>query len=242
MKKTVATIVAALTLACTTPVAAKDLKFVTLAAAPWASSDPNSHTPVGVFPDVVHELEHRTGHKINMALHPFARIDHDLEAGAQDCTIIVWNEERARIVVKGELVSTHVVGVVARKGVSLKTYEDLKPLTISVLRGLSLDPRFDHDPDLRKYFDSDYLTGIRKIAHDRLDAVAGALPTIAFQAEQEGLAGSLGDRLVLGEIPLLLQCAKKSQNLDAMPDLNKAIRDMREDGTLERIKKANYFS
>ncbi|HLN26065.1 MAG TPA: transporter substrate-binding domain-containing protein [Patescibacteria group bacterium] len=242
MKKTVAAMVAALTLACTTSVAAKDLKFITLEVAPWASFDPVTNQPIGVFPEVVKELERRTGNKISMALHPFVRIDHELEAGAQDCTIIVWSEERARIVVKGELVSTHIVGVVARKGVTLKTYADLKPLTISVLRGLELDPKFDGDTALKKYFDTDYLTGIRKIAHNRLDAVAGAIPTIAFLAKQEGMAGYLGDRLVLGEIPLLLQCAKKSPNLDVMPDLNKAIRDMREDGTLERIKKANYFS
>jgi polar amino acid transport system substrate-binding protein len=242
MKKTVAMLFAALALAWTTSAAAKDLKFITLEVAPWASFDPATKQPVGVFPDVVKELERRTGHKIAMALHPFARIDHELESGGQDCTIIVWNEQRTRFVVKGELVSTHIVGVVARKGVTLKTYDDLKPLTISVLRGLALDPKFDNDSTLKKYFDTDYMMGIRKIAHNRLDAIAGAIPTIAFLAKQEGMAGYLGDRLVLGEIPLVLQCSKKSPSLDIMPELDKAIRDMLEDGTMERIKAANYFS
>lgn len=235
-------LLAAMTLTLAGPAAARDLKFITLDVAPWASINPANGEAVGVFPAVVRELERRTGHKIAMALHPFVRIDHELESGGQDCTIIVWSDHREPFVEKGELVASHVIGVVARKGVPLKSYEDLRSLNISVLRGLSLSPRFDSDAGIKKYFDTDYATGIRKIAHNRLDAVAGAIPTILFLARQDGLSAYLGDQLVLGEVPLVLQCSKKSPNLDVMPDLNKAIQDMRNDGTIERINKENYFS
>ncbi len=219
-----------------------DLKFITLDVAPWASVDAASGRAVGVFPDVVREIARRTGHTIAMSLQPFARIDRELEAGTQDCTIIVWTEGRDRIVEKGELVSHHPMGVIARKGVRLKSYDDLKDLTISVLRGLAIEPRFDADAGLKKDFDVDYPQGLLKMAHRRLDAIAGAVPTILFVANQQGMGDMIGDVLSLGTIPLVLQCSKVSPNLKLMPQMDKAIRDMKDDGTLKRILEENYFT
>lgn len=235
-------IAAAATLAIPAPLAARSLKFITIDVAPWASLDPKTGKPWGVFPAVVEEIARRTGVEITYTLHPFSRIDRELETGGQDCTIIVWNDDRARIVQRGELISDHPMGVIARKGVSLKKYDDLKGLTVSVLRGLSVDPRFDADRTVRRDYDDDYAMGLRKIAHGRIDAIAGAIPTIQFVAKQEGLDAHLGDSLTIVTIPLVLQCARKSPNIDFMPKLNQAIRDMRDDGTLKRILDENFFS
>jgi len=92
-----------------------------------------------------------------------------LETGSQDCTILVWSDNRARIVERGELVASHPMGVIARKGVKITQYADLKGKTISVLRGLAIEPRFDADPDIIKDADSDYILGVRKMAHQRVD-------------------------------------------------------------------------
>lgn len=221
--------------------AQRTLNFITIGVAPWAFIDKDSGRSLGVFPAVVSELERRTGFHIRQSYEPFARIDHELETGSQDCTILVWSDSRSRIVEKGELVASHSMGVIARKGVRVASYDDLKGKTVSVLRGLSLEPRFDADPEIIKDFDSDYILGVRKLAHQRVDAVAGAVPTIQFLARQEGLEDFLGDRLMLVDTPLVLQCSKKSANLDLMPALNKAIRQMRGDGTIERIKSENLF-
>lgn len=221
---------------------ARDLKFITIDVAPWASADPKTGKPWGVFPAVVDEIARRTGAKITYTLHPFSRIDRELETGGQDCTIIVWTDDRARIVEKGELVSNHPMGVIARKGVAINSYDDLRDHTISVLRGLSIDSRFDADQNIRRDYDDDYAMGLRKIAHGRVDGVAGAIPTISFLAKQLKLEDNLGNALQLSTIPLVLQCAKKSPNIDFMPNLNQAIRDMRDDGTLKRILDDNFFS
>lgn len=221
---------------------ATELRLVTIDVAPWASADPVSGKPVGVFPEVVAEIERRTGYAIAISLQPFVRIPRELEALHEDCTILVWSDGWAPFMVKGEMVSTHVFGVIARKGIPLARFEDLYPLEISVLRGLVLGDRFDHDPNIRRQFDTDYATGLRKMTHGRLDAVAGALPTIRYLARQSGVAAALGDELVLSEVELPFQCAKGSAHLDAMPAVNQAIRDMRADGTIERIKREyDYF-
>lgn len=221
---------------------AAELKFITIDVAPWASRDGTTGEPLGVFPEVMDEIARRTGHTIAMSLQPFARIDRELEAGTQDCTIIVWTEGRSHIVQRGELVSYHPMGVIARKGVSLRAYDDLKGLTISVLRGLAIEPRFDADDGLRKDFDVSYDQGLMKMAHHRLDAIAGAVPTILFLARQNPtFAAMIGDVLPLGNVSLVLQCSKASANLALMPALDQAIRDMHADGTMKRILERHSF-
>jgi polar amino acid transport system substrate-binding protein len=213
---------------------AADLRLITIDAAPWASIDDNQDA-VGAFPDIVAEMERRTGHRIAVSVHPFARIDRELETGSQDCTIILWNEARSRIVDRGEDVYLMTFGVIAAKGVKLASYDDLYPLTISVVRNLAIEPRFDGDPALRKDFDKNYALGLQKIAHRRLDAIAGALPTINYQAKVDGLTDVLGDTLVMTRIPLALQCSRKSPNPGVLDELNQVIRQMKADGTLTHI-------
>lgn len=219
---------------------ADTVRFITIDVAPWAWSDSTTGEKRGVFPDLVRELERRTGHKIDMSLQPFVRINRELEAGARDCSIVVWVEDNARFLVAGELVSQHPMGVLARAGVKLTTYEDLRSMTISVLRGAPTDARFDSDHTLRKDFDNDYDQILRKISHNRVDAIAGAMPTIRYLAAQQGI--KLGDSIQLGEFPLVLQCAKSSSKLPLMEDFNKAIRELKNDGTLETILKNNFFT
>lgn len=217
------------------------LRFITIDVAPWATTDADSGEMVGVFPEVIKEIEERTGHDINITLTPFARIDRELESGRQDCTILITDENRAKLTRQGELLSYHSMGVIARQGVSLKNYSDLQSLTFSVLRGVAISVKFDADSNLKKEFDTDYLIGIRKIAHKRLDAIAGAIPTIRFLADQHGLSEHLGEQLSLEKAPLMLQCSKRSSNLAVMPELNRAIIDMKQDGTLEKIKTRYHF-
>ncbi|MBI5162365.1 MAG: transporter substrate-binding domain-containing protein [Magnetospirillum sp.] len=219
-----------------------DLAFITVEAAPWASFDEAAKRATGAFPDLVAELERRTGHSIAIAMQPYARVERELESGSHDCTILLWSDTRAAIVERGEDVYAMSFGIIARSGVPLTAYEDLRPLTVSVIRGLSLDPRFDGDDGLRKDFDKDYRMGLTKIAHGRADAIAGALPTIVHLARRLGIEAVLGDRLVVNRRPLALQCSRHSRHPGTMEGLNAALRAMRGDGSLSRIlARHGYF-
>lgn len=217
---------------------AREMRFITVDAAPWASQP---EAPMGAFPELVREIERRTGHSIAISLNPFARVERELETGEQDCTILMWIDARARVVERGENVYVMPFGVVARKGVRLTDYDDLSALTISVVRGVPISARFDADALVRKDFDKDYAVAVRKMVHGRVEAVAGALPTIAYLAAQNGFGDALGERLVLSTVPLALQCSRRSANLDVMPQLNAAIRAMAADGTLAHVLANNHY-
>lgn len=217
---------------------ARDLRFISVDAAPWAS---RPEAPTGAFPDLVREIARRTGHSISISLQPFARVERELEAGEQDCAILMWIDSRAAVVERGETVYAMPFGVIARKGVRLQSYDDLAPLVVSVVRGVPISARFDADADVRKDFDKDYAVAVRKMVHGRVQAVAGALPTITYLAESSGLGDALGDRMVLSTVPLVLQCSRRSSNLDLMPQLNEAVRAMAADGTLSRMLEKNHY-
>lgn len=223
------------------PLAAAELSFVTVDAAPWAYHDAAGRA-AGAFPELVAELERRSGNRIELSLYPLARVDQAMKNGQRDCTVIFWSDARERFVIRGETVHPMPFGVIARRGLRLTRYEELAPLVISVTRGLSLGARFDADHGLSKDADKDYLTGLRKIAHGRADAVAGALPTLRYIAAGSGLDGDLGEALTLAHVPLALQCSRRSSRLAAMEGLNQALRAMRADGSLVRILSGHgYF-
>lgn len=230
----------AMALSMALPARAAELRMITLDAVPWATIDASGR-PVGAFPDLVAEIGRRSGLSITITIQPFPRIERDLETGEQDCTVVLWSDSRARIVERGEPVYMMTFGAIARKGVPLASYEDLHGKTVSVFRNLAIEPRFDNDPLIRRSYDKDYETGLRKIAHNRLDAIAGAIPTILYQAKKDGLTRFLGDQIVMTQIPLTLQCSKASPNLGLMPRVDDAIRQMRADGTLARILSAYEY-
>ncbi len=218
---------------------AAELKFTTLEVAPWAYKNEGDSQYQGIFPELVDEIERLSGHKINVSLTPYARINRELESGRQDCTILVTDEERAKVVQIGELLFDHPVGVIAHHSVKLDNYDDLLGLRISLLRGSVISKRFNADENLKKEFDTDYVISLKKLQHRRLDAIAGALPTIQYLANQNDMAGLLGEPLQLSSEPIYFQCSKNSKQLQYMEDINAAIREIKETGTLFKILQNN---
>lgn len=218
---------------------ATELSFITIDVAPWASINPDTSEQEGAFVEIIKEVEKRTQKKINITLTPFARVDRELESGAHDCTILVARPDE--LVIKGDIVSYHPIGFIARKGIIINSYEDIRPLKLSVTRGASLTPEFDQDDSLQKEYDTDYLIGLRKVARGRLDAIVGAIPTLQFLAKQEDLQDDLEKPFPVVEVPLIFQCSKKSSNLAQMPTINSALMKIKADGTLEKIRARYYF-
>lgn len=214
------------------------LSFITIDVAPWAYLN-KAGDMEGAFIELIDEIGKRIDRKISITITPFARVDRELETGSHDCTILVPRPEK--LVVKGDVISFHAMGVIPRKGIEITTYEDIQALQLSVIRGATMTPRFDEDTKIYKEYDTDYLIGLRKIARGRLDGIVGAIPTLLYLAKQEGVDDQLGTPFALTEIPLLFQCSKNSPNLDIMPLVNKAIADMKAEGVIERIQSRYYF-
>jgi len=231
--------VAVLVFLVSTPAISLDLNFITLEVAPWAYHDKVSNKLKGIFPDLVREIDSRTLHTINMTLTPYVRIDRELESGRQDCTMLIRGVERDKFVILGELILDHPMGVIPRKDISLVKYEDLTKVTVSVLRDLNITDKFDLDKKIKKQYDTDYEMGLRKMNHKRLDAIAGAIPTIQYLAKTNGMENMLGEPLELSSEPVFFQCSRNSQKNHVINEFNSIIRQIKSDGVLDEILKKN---
>lgn len=215
----------------------QNIKFISLEVAPWSYLDEENRQYVGIFPDVIREIENRTGHfiEITMASFSFDRINRELLFGRQDCTIVIEDPIRESYVVVGESLFEYEMGVIAKKMLPLEEYSDLYNMVISTNRKLIITEDFYTDKKLKKEFDLNYELGLKKIRHGRVDAVAGAIPTIQYLAKKNNIIDILGKPLILKLEPISLQCSKKSKNLIFMEDFNEAIKSMKFDGTLKKI-------
>ncbi len=218
---------------------APPLKFITIDVAPWASYNSETGEQQGAFIAIVDALSELTGLAIETTLTPFARVDRELESGAHDCTILVPRDES--IVIHGELVADHAVGILSHKENPIDHYDDLHGQTISLLRGSSVSIEFDRDETIDKVYDTDYQIALRKLDRQRVAGVAGAIPTLRFLAEQNGISDMLAPALELTDIPLVFQCSRQSAHLKHMPELNAAIETLKQSGRMREIADLYHF-
>jgi polar amino acid transport system substrate-binding protein len=209
--------------------------MITIAAPPWAEVSPSDGEFKGAFFDILKAVTQRTSYQFTTTLTPFARAGREIERGSQDCTILAPLDELK--VVRGEAVLQHPIGVIAHRRFALKTVQDLRLLDVSVLRGggsMLADVSADYQINISH--DTNYTMGLKKLARGRVDAVAGAIPTLQYIARLEGIAPLLSKPLVLRHIPLVFQCSRLSNRLNAMAAINKALSDMRRGGFFDTLK------
>ena len=77
------------------------------------------------------------------------------------------------------------------------------------------------------------------MSHGRLDAIAGAIPTIQYLAKVNGMKELLGEPLELSVEPIYLQCVKGSRAIEHLEALNVAIRSVKHEMVLEKILNDN---
>jgi polar amino acid transport system substrate-binding protein len=219
------------------PAISEKLKFITIEIFPWAYHEEGN--VVGVFSDIVDEIELASGHKIVKTLMPFgfSRINKELEYGRKDCAIAIVGKDYEDISILGEKLFDHSMGVFLHSDLKLESYEDLLGLTLSVNMSLLSEEEFYIDDRIKKEFDPTYAVGIKKIARHRVDGMVGAITTIQSLAKSMGLNSSLGEPMILVQEPVSLQCSKKSKNIRYIDDINKAIKIIKENGVLDAVLK-----
>ncbi|WNO03957.1 substrate-binding periplasmic protein [Rhodoferax mekongensis] len=221
---------------------AADLNVCMIELKPWAfmAGDPQNSRIVGVMADILIEFKKRTGLEFKSRLLPYARLELELERGSCDIALMAWSDRRSNYAFKGTAFMPLEFGVIAKKGVRLRKYEDLSSLNISVTQGLSICPEFDNDTSLKKQLDKDNLTGVRKVEYQRADAVAGSLLTLRYLIQQEGLDYKFGESLMLKRNEFSTAYSKKSLNIDDYKQIDLYFASMQADGTIKRILNSWY--
>lgn len=225
-------------------ISSEELRFIMLDMAPWASvSTQEPNKLIGILPELIEGITKRTGIVIKASIASYPRIYRELEVGRGDCTILNLKGKYSQLVVKGGVVLQLPFGVIANKQLGAINKYNLQGLRISFLRDGLFHKGFSDERILpkQKEYDTGYELGLKKIAHGRVNAIAGAIPTIQYFARESAVDHLLGSPLVLYFEPIYLQCSRHSSSLQYMEVINQAIQEMKEDTTLSKIlKKYKY--
>ncbi|MDY0747805.1 transporter substrate-binding domain-containing protein [Paucibacter sp. R3-3] len=219
--------------------------------APWKlRGEAGTEEHGGVYTEIVRELARRVGRRLEIVDCPYKRCLRLMETGQADLAIGVI-ETRERDVYMKFLRTPHrshsadrVFYVRAGDASRIRSYSDLYGLTIGVANGGVYFERFDSDARLTKEVAADNATNFQKLMLHRVDAVAIAEDQAAALRSEMHLESQLEPAQL--HIPDLstrsVAVSKRSKAMAMLPALEKAMHDMRSDGTLAALYDRHYYT
>ncbi len=217
------------------PAYADDIRFGIMQQHPYGYFEDEG--PKGYLYDIAHAVLDKAGFVGKLEILPHKRLQVELKSGIQQCTFFAESSYALENFQAHEPIGKVLAAVILpRAGVFLKTYDDLRGIRIGVPRGVFIDPRFDADETLNKQETLDYHHSMRMLRHQRLDAVVGGYDSLLFNMKETGIPlSAISDPLVFHKLEIALFCGKESLTGREADRLNKAIVELRENGTIRHI-------
>lgn len=197
----------------------------------------------GYLYDIANLISAEAGFERFERLAPLKRIVRDLKADIIDCTILASTPLVHEIASVIEPIGVHLdVGVIARKEFKLDSYQDLYGVSIAVPRGVSFDEKFGKDEELQKITSKDYKQSVLILARGRVDAIAGGIDSILYNAVKSGfnIDQLFGKPLVFRSLEMALVCRKEIAESKMVMRLKAATKLLRERGAFKPVIK-KYF-
>lgn len=198
----------------------------------------------GVLIDIAEELVHnRLGVKISHQGYPWKRSQHLVRMGKADALITngpmrkEWAEHSSEVVVNLQhMLYVKAGGPKLDRLKRVRTIDDLKPFTLVDERGSAWAEKNLIGRGIKVHWVADHDTMYRLVAKGRVDAVAYIDIMARYHIKILGLQAQLIE-LPLDTIPVPFHIVigKKSPYVKMLPKIDEAIRQMRQDGTLQKI-------
>lgn len=168
---------------------------------------------------------------------PLKRLHGYLSSGKMDCSIMarVHHTESLydMVVPIGKQIKS---AIVARSGITLNSYDDLKGLTIAVPAGVTLDKKFLEDQELNKFPTSGYQQSTKMLQHGRVDAMIGVWDSYLYNMRNVGMSrDEIGAPLILNQVPVWFMCRRDFKNDVVKTKLSDVIADLRDRGVFSGI-------
>ena len=197
----------------------------------------------GFFTALVRAAFDRGGHDASVQFMPWARAMLEIKQGDRDVLLgAYYNEERAETYLASDSIYTDAVGIVTREDLTdireFDSLEDLSGYTIGYGRGYSVNEEFDNAEYLDKEPENSQVLNLRKLYAGRIDMIAGSFASIRYLANREGHDV---DELVfleptLNENTLHIMVSRSIDDGEQLlADFHEGLREIREDGTYDRI-------
>lgn len=160
-------------------------------AEPWAFFNVGKGTEktkdlVGIWIEIIEEMEKISGLKMEISLGPHARMVQNLENGKTDMGFLVLSGHKSPHLIDVSYMFTVSTIALSLPGANIKQYDDFYGKRIGVVRGSTNDPKLDSDSSLFKQpFRSQEII-VNMLFQNRLDAIIGDNISLVYLIRKAG--------------------------------------------------------
>lgn len=204
-------------------VRAENLKVVIPELPPFGYVDADSKKPSGLYTELTELVAAKAGVPVTLTVAPLPRAYAGLEDGTYDVLALLATPKAAELSEKAAKLVTFDNVVIGGKGTSFANLDALKGKSIANLRGMTYDPRFNGDTDIKKVESNSYEMNINLLTAGRVDGMAGPKPGLLWQMKKMGLkAEDVGAPLVLNTTSVYLHYSNKTKSAEIFAKLGAA--------------------
>lgn len=195
----------------------------------------------GIDRDVLNEIASRLHIHFHYDRLPWSRCLLYLKKGVEDIMPgVARTPERSEYILFSETpYYSCSPAFYARKGHSrvVRSYKDLKGQTIGYTRSSAYFPKFDHDESLKKFDEDKEGQLLKMLLAGRIDLIIGTDCQVDYDIAHSGYDGKIIKMPYKPEdkIDLYMGVSRRSEFVSQMKELNKALKEIVNDGTVQHI-------
>ncbi len=225
--------------------ATETIKIASLNWEPYIGQD---LTNEGFMAKITREAFRRVGYKVEYIYLPWKRAVVMAEDGEYDGYFpAYWSKEREEKSIFTNVITSGPIGLFKNKGrkISFNDLKDLIPYRIGVVRGFVNTQEFDSADYLKKDEVTTNLQNIKKLLKERVDLIV-ADKFVGFYLLNKYLPHMIGQMEFISpplqEKKLYICMSKKTEKVnEKVKAFNKGLKEIKRDGTFDRIMKKHNF-
>lgn len=204
--------------------------------APFGLTAANPAGERGIYADMADAIAAHTNIPIELRFMPYGRMLQELKTGGVDYAFGVVSPPIAEAGTFIAVVSKVPMVAVARKGLSLKSLDDLRNFTdVGYLRGGSCGPVVDGDAAIHRVSQDNYDSAIHKLAAGRLDGWCSIKAGFTYALDSLKMTAEVGDQLDYGEVKMGFQVTSAKAGSAEAKELAAVVEKLVSDGTTGQI-------
>ena len=223
-------------------------KTIQLATVQWEPYYGPELKNKGYISEITRTVFERAGYDVEIRFMPWKRAIHDTKNGYYDGLMGLYHtKERADWLAYSESIAAIRIVFFAEKGrdISYSSLTDLKPYKIGIEREFAYTKAFDSADFLKKEPVREGILNYRKLVKGRIDLVAASEKVFLHMVNSQ--EENAAENLQVIEPPLTTSriyngiTRKKEGHEKIVADFNRALREIKQDGTFAGILKKHGF-
>ncbi len=197
---------------------------------------------MGIDVEQFNQIAQRLNIEVDMIAMPFSRILIEMEHGSLDCMFGIFNTSDRGVYMDFTAVPVRVTTLVffenIKSNIHFKTINDLKGLTIGVVRGFKVSPAFDEAAELGLFnveFVNKVEQNFQKLSFGRLDLVLGNQHVAEYLINRLNISNVRQLRTPLSAQPAYIAFSKVKDLSHLVPLFDREVKKLKLDGSYQAI-------